>query len=197
MQQAVVSIVLFGLGKDALKVAAGLALAVVLALAFTVASLASLLGVPSPARPATETLSRGPFVPAGSLNPAVARAQAVDLARGQIGVPYVWGGASPRTGFDCSGLVQWIYLQMGVHLPRTAQDQFDVTLRLGRDRLQPGDLVFFGGTVPSLERITHVGIYSGNGQMINAPAVGDAVREMPVFSGFWGAHYAGAGRVGG
>ena len=197
MQEAVVSIVLSGLGKDALKVAAGLALAVVLALAFTVASLASLLGVPSPVRPATETLSLGPFVPAGSLDPAVARVQAVDLARTQIGVPYVWGGASPRTGFDCSGLVQWVYLQMGTRLPRTAEEQFDVTQRLDRDRLQPGDLAFFAGTVPSPERITHVGIYIGDGLMVNAPVEGDAVREMPVFAGFWGAHYAGAGRVGG
>ena len=197
MQRAVVSIVLCGLGKNALKLAAGLALAVVLALAFTVASLAALLGAPSSTSPAAETLRRGPFAPAGSLDPAVARVQAVDLARAQIGAPYVWGGASPHTGFDCSGLVQWIYLQMGTHLPRTAEEQFDVTQRLDRDRLRPGDLVFLAGTVPSRERITHVGIYIGNGQMVNAPAEGDAVREMPVFAGFWGAHYAGAGRVGG
>ena len=197
MQQAVVSIVLSGLGKDALKVAAGLALAVVLALAFSVASLATLLGAPTSVRPATESLSRGPFGPGALLDPAVARVQAVELARGEIGVPYVWGGANPRAGFDCSGLVQWVYLQMGTNLPRTAQQQFDATSRLNRDRLRPGDLVFFAGTVPSPDRITHVGIYIGDGLMVNAPVEGDAVREMPVFAGFWGAHYAGAGRVGG
>ena len=195
MQQAVVSIVPSGLGKDALKAAAGLALAVVLALAFSVASLATLLGAPTSARPAIEALLHEPVSPAGSLRSGVAMAQVVDLARGQIGIPYVWGGASPSTGFDCSGLVQWVFLQMGTHLPRTAQQQFDVTQRLDRDRLQPGDLVFFAGTVPSRERITHVGIYVGNGLMVNAPAEGDAIREMLVFTGFWGAHYAGAGRV--
>jgi cell wall-associated NlpC family hydrolase len=121
--------------------------------------------------------------------------QAVALARAQIGRPYVWGGASPQTSFDCSGLVQWVYGQVGVRLPRTAQQQFNATARVGRDDLQPGDLVFFTRTYPSSEPITHVGIYVGNGRMVNAPTVGDVVREMPVFTGFWGAHYAGAGRV--
>jgi cell wall-associated NlpC family hydrolase len=122
-------------------------------------------------------------------------AQAVALARAQTGKPYVWGGASPQTSFDCSGLVQWVYGQAGARLPRTAQQQFNATARIGRDELQPGDLVFFTRTYPSREPITHVGIYMGAGRMINAPTAGDVVREMPVFSGFWGAHYAGAGRV--
>ena len=117
------------------------------------------------------------------------------LARAQIGKPYVWGGASPQTSFDCSGLVQWVYGQAGVRLPRTAQQQFNSTARIGRNDLQPGDLVFFTRTYPSHEPITHVGIYVGGGRMVNATTPGDVVREMPVFSGFWGAHYAGAGRV--
>ncbi|MGD9893046.1 MAG: C40 family peptidase [Dehalococcoidia bacterium] len=121
--------------------------------------------------------------------------QVVDLARAQTGRPYVWGGASPITSFDCSGLVQWAYSQIGVTLPRTAQQQFDATLRLTPDQLQPGDLVFFARTYPSHEYITHVGLYVGNGRMINAPSEGDVVREMPVFTGYWGTHYAGAGRV--
>ncbi len=93
--------------------------------------------------------------------------------------------------------MQWVYGQIGVSLPRTAQQQFDATVRLTPDQLRPGDLVFFAGTYPSSEWITHVGIYVGNGQMVNAPTEGDVVSVMPVFTGFWGAHYAGAGRVGG
>jgi hypothetical protein len=131
----------------------------------------------------------------GHLAAGAPNKQIVDLARAQIGKPYVWGGASPQTSFDCSGLVQWAYGRLGVRLPRTAQQQFDATARLTPDQLQPGDLVFFAQTYPSPEPITHVGLYVGNGRMINAPTTGDVVREMPVFSGFWGAHYAGAGRV--
>jgi cell wall-associated NlpC family hydrolase len=121
--------------------------------------------------------------------------RAVALARTQIGKPYVWGGASPQTSFDCSGLVQWVYGQLGVRLPRTAQQQYGATARVSRDDLQVGDLLFFTRTYPSREPITHVGIYVGDGQMVNAPTAGDVVRVMPAFSGFWGAHYAGAGRV--
>ena len=126
--------------------------------------------------------------------PAAPPTRVVDVARAQTGMPYVWGGASPATSFDCSGLVQWSYRQVGVGLPRTAQQQFDATVRIPDDALQPGDLVFFAHTYPSGEPITHVGIYVGDGRMLNAPSEGDVVREMEVFRGFWGSHYAGAGR---
>ena len=122
-------------------------------------------------------------------------AQVVALARAQIGTPYVWGGSTPNPGFDCSGLVQWVYGQLGITLPRTAADQYAATTRISPDQLQPGDLVFFANTYPSPQPITHVGIYVGGGQMINAPQEGDVVREMPVFAGYWLSHYAGAGRV--
>jgi cell wall-associated NlpC family hydrolase len=115
-------------------------------------------------------------------------------------MPYAWGGASPETSFDCSGLVQWAYRQGGIALPRTAQQQYQATARVGREDLRVGDLVFFQRTYVSsdpTEWITHVGIYVGDGRMINAPKEGDVVREMEVFSGFWGTHYAGAGRPAG
>jgi len=127
---------------------------------------------------------------------ASALASVVMLARTQIGRPYVWGGASPVTSFDCSGLVQWAFGQLGARLPRTAQQQYDATRRVSRNDLRPGDLVFFERTYPSHERITHVGIYVGNGRMINAPTTGDVIREMDVFGGYWGPRFAGGGRVG-
>jgi len=129
----------------------------------------------------------------GYLPPGSASAQVIDLSRAQVGRPYVWGGASPLTSFDCSGLVQWAFGQIGTRLPRTAQEQYDATDRLSRDQLQPGDLVFFSGTYSTNDFITHVGIYEGRGRMLNAAT--DGVGEMDVFSGYWAAHYAGAGRV--
>jgi cell wall-associated NlpC family hydrolase len=105
---------------------------------------------------------------------------------------YVFGGNS-FAGIDCSGLVQQVYLQLGRRLPRTAADQFTATQRVGREQLQPGDLVFFSNTY--MPGLSHVGIYIGGGQMINAPAEGQTVSVMPAFTGYWGAHYAGAGRV--
>ena len=125
-------------------------------------------------------------------------ADAVALAREYLGWPYAWGGASPATSFECSGLVQYVYGQLGVALPRTAQAQYDATDRIAEADMQPGDLVFFAQTYPDPnDWITHVGIYVGDGLMINAPQEGDVIKEVSVFSGFWGAHYAGSGRVGG
>jgi cell wall-associated NlpC family hydrolase len=121
----------------------------------------------------------------------------VELARSQIGMPYVYGGESPQTGFDCSGLVQWVYAQVGINLPRTAQEQYDATGRVSQADLQPGDLTFFSGTYATTDYISHVGIYVGDGEMVNAANPNDGVQEMPVFTGYWAEHYAGAGRVGG
>lgn len=109
--------------------------------------------------------------------------------------PYVWGGASPADGgFDCSGLVQYAFAQVGVRLPRTAAEQFDaVTPVTDLADLEPGDLLFFADTYQP--GISHVGIYLGGGQMINAPAEGQPIGIMAAFTGYWGAHFAGAGWV--
>jgi cell wall-associated NlpC family hydrolase len=128
--------------------------------------------------------------------PPATGAGPVEVARHYLGVPYVFGGTNPATGLDCSGLVQLVYGQVGLPLPRTAQQQFTATVRVPQDQLQPGDLVFFARTYTDPhDWITHVGIYIGGGQQINAPTTGQVVSIQPVFSGFWGAHYAGGGRV--
>lgn len=301
MQSAFLSLVLSGLGREALKVAAGLALAVVLALAFAIASLMALVGaaasghtiasarldeIPPDQRavlqaaaatcnlpwPVLAALAKvesdfgrtvatssaganraGQFLPAtwtassnggtpyddrdaipataryfcdhggardlraairaythadwsadevlavavryGYLAPGAPSTQAVDLARAQIGRPYAWGGASPATSFDCSGLVQWVYRQVGVSLPRTAQEQYDATIRLSAEQLQPGDLVFFQICCQEPDWVTHVGIYIGHGEMIHAPTEGDVVRITSIETPYWQSHWVGAGRV--
>jgi hypothetical protein len=111
----------------------------------------------------------------------------------QQGVPYVWGGAAPAEGFDCSGLVYWAYAQAGVQLPRLSAEQWHWTERVNADEAQPGDLVFFAGT--NGPDISHVGIYAGAGLMLNAPDVGQTVTLEPLNDPYWQAHLAGFGRI--
>ncbi len=109
---------------------------------------------------------------------AVTGTSVVADAEQYLGVPYQWGGTSPTTGFDCSGLVQHVYADLGISLPRTSQEQ--VTAGTPVDSIadaQPGDLVFFE---PSASGPGHVGIYIGNGQMIDAPHTGTDVRIQAV-----------------
>ena len=123
------------------------------------------------------------------INPAAL--SAINFAIAQIGLPYVWGGNGPQqghAGFDCSGLTKAAYATAGIELPRTAHTQFFATRHVAPDEaLQPGDLVFYGNPYT---KIHHVGIYIGNGQMINAPTFG-----MPVqVASYRFSDYAGAGR---
>ena len=129
----------------------------------------------------------------GYLDPAGIPAQAVGLARSRLGLPYVWGATGPET-FDCSGLTQWVYAQLGIPIPRTAQAQFDAAMPVALEFLQPGDLLFYENTYPSHERITHVGIYAGNGLVIMATQAGDFVKEVPLDNPYWASHLASAGR---
>ena len=109
------------------------------------------------------------------------------------GWEYVYGGASPTTSFDCSGLTQWCYGVAGITLPRTAQAQYDVTRHIPFGDAQPGDLVFFQGTYNCGDYITHVGIYVGDNRMYHA---GNPIGFADLTSAYWQAHLVCAGRVG-
>lgn len=110
----------------------------------------------------------------------------VGFAKKFIGVPYVWGGTSP-TGFDCSGFVQYVYRHMGVNLPRISADQARAGKRISFADLQPGDLVAIDNSSRN-NGADHIGIYIGNGMVINAPRPGRSVEIDPLsaFGGGWG-----------
>ncbi|MFA5800936.1 MAG: NlpC/P60 family protein [Thermoleophilia bacterium] len=110
---------------------------------------------------------------------------AAGIAMQYLGVPYVWGGASP-SGMDCSGLVVVVFGQMGISVPRTAAAQYSAGTPISYGDLAPGDLVFFG-----YGGISHVGIYIGGGSMIHAPFEGEVVQIAPVSGG---GSYRGAAR---
>jgi cell wall-associated NlpC family hydrolase len=102
---------------------------------------------------------------------------AADWALAQVGTPYIWGAETPGVGFDCSGLVQAAYAAAGVSLPRTAQEQYDAGPQLPAGTpLMPGDLVFFGSGPTS---VTHAGLVTAAGEMVDAPHTGAQVRVEP------------------
>jgi peptidoglycan DL-endopeptidase CwlO len=103
-----------------------------------------------------------------------------------LGVPYVWGGASP-SGFDCSGFVMYVYAQVGVSLPHNAAAQYGYGSAVSRSELAPGDLVFFDG-------LGHVGIYIGGGQFVHAPHTGDVVKVSNLGDSWYASTYVGARR---
>jgi hypothetical protein len=194
MQQLVIGLLLEDGARGLARILSAVAVGVVLVLLCAVSlPVLLLIGPPMPAAPHDVQ----PRVPTpGAIPPAGLGEAPVEIARRYLGVKYVFGGSDAAVGLDCSGLVQLVFRQLGSALPRTAQQQFDATVRVPLEQLQPGDLVFFARTYADPhDWITHVGIYVGGGLQINAPTEGQVVSIQPVFSGFWGAHYAGAGRV--
>ena len=187
MPAVVLSLTISGLGRDLAKILAGFGLVVILGLAFTVSLIALALGQGQP--------SIATSAPVPVTAPSNREAATITVARSVLGVPYFWGGTTPQSGFDCSGLVQWAYGQVGIVLPRTAQEQFDATVRLNPSQLQPGDLLFFHICCQQPDWVTHVGIYVGDGQMIQAPDEGDVVRITSIDTPYWQGHFVGAGRV--
>jgi peptidoglycan DL-endopeptidase LytE len=108
--------------------------------------------------------------------------QVVSYARHFLGIPYTYGGSTPGTGFDCSGLVRYVYRRFGIRLPHSSWADLSYGRRISRRSLEPGDLVFFYGA-------GHVGIYVGHGRFIDAPHTGARVRisTMGAYSGYYSA----------
>jgi peptidoglycan DL-endopeptidase CwlO len=129
--------------------------------------------------------SRGPnaFVPAPTRGE-----RAVKIALEAVGTPYRWGGESPATGFDCSGLVRWAYGRVGVDLPHNSYALYSEGRRVPESGMQPGDILFFEG-------LGHVGLYLGRGRMVHAPQTGRDVEVVRLASTNYGARLIGARRV--
>jgi cell wall-associated NlpC family hydrolase len=156
----------------------------------------------------SQAANLGFIIPGTTLPGTQGAEHALRIAMTTLGTPYVWGGESyEEGGFDCSGLVQWAYNQIGAQLPRTAAEQFVATTRIDPRSVKPGDLIFFvntygvdqndGARIITTEQrvVTHVGIYAGNGLMLHAPQEGDYVRLANLNTSFWRTHLAGYGRV--
>lgn len=114
-------------------------------------------------------------------------AKVVRFARHLLGVPYVYGGTSPGSGFDCSGFTRFVYAHFGITLPHYSGAQFGMGRRVSRGGLRPGDLLFFDG-------LGHVGMYVGAGRFIHAPHSGTRV-SIDSLSGWYSGRYDGARRL--
>jgi cell wall-associated NlpC family hydrolase len=114
--------------------------------------------------------------------------RAARIALQAVGVSYRCGGASPAAGFDCSGLVRWVYRHLGVELPHSSYALYDRGRRVARSRLKAGDLLFFFG-------LGHVGVYLGDGRMVHAPRSGSTVEVVSLRGSYFGDQLIGARRV--
>jgi cell wall-associated NlpC family hydrolase len=154
------------------------------------AQAAQLAAMAAAARPAPvtsiEALSDQPVYDANL--PAPRYGSVVSIALQYLGVPYVWGGSSPATGFDCSGFIMYVFAQIGVYLPHHAASQYSYGVPVPQDQLAPGDLVFFDG-------LGHAGIYIGGGQFVHAPHTGDVVKISSIYDSWYASTWVGARRL--
>lgn len=133
--------------------------------------------------PAAQAEAQPPALPA----PPAKYGGVVGIAMQYLGIPYRYGGASPATGFDCSGFIMYVYAQVGVSLPHNAAAQYGYGTPVDRSQLQPGDLVFFNG-------LGHNGIYIGGNQFIHSPHTGDVVKISSI-TGWYSSTWVGARRL--
>jgi len=163
--------------------------------------------IPAPADPSAPPVASNPPVTAPPIVPppsASGRSNPVMPGRGNAdgyalsgtalslrGAPYKDGGMDP-TGFDCSGFVRYVYEQHGVAMPRQVREQFRVGKNVDRDRLEPGDLVFFSTVAPGA---SHVGIVIGGDQFVHAPSERGVVRVESLTQQYWASRFIGAKRV--
>ena len=110
------------------------------------------------------------------------------VAQRYLGIPYRWGGESPRTGFDCSGFVMYVFSRVGISLPRVVSAQYRVGKPVKRGALRPGDIVFFDG-------LGHDGIYIGRGRFVHSPNSGDVVKISSIHESWYHSRWVGARRV--
>ena len=125
-----------------------------------------------------------------------AQKTAMNKLMGQLGKPYLWGGNSPRTGFDCSGLVYYAYKDLvNIRIPRTANEMYHLrdARPVDRGELESGDLVFF--RTRGRGTADHVGVYVGNGKFIQSPRTGRDIQITSLSEDYWVRHYVGARRV--
>ena len=135
----------------------------------------------------------GNAIPPDAYDDASVQALMEEAAK-YLGFPYVWGGSSPSTSFDCSGFVCWVFTNSGVHnLPRTtAQGIYDQCTPVSASDAKAGDIIFFTGTYNSAGAVSHVGIYCGNGTMIHC---GDPISYASINSSYWQSHFYAFGRL--
>ena len=186
------------------------ALLSILLAAAAVPSLAS-NSVPSPELPAASALpAAAAAIASPDTAPLASQLQALQAAQAApstsdkmkavlqrafslLGTPYRWGGTSPDTGFDCSGLVGYVFRTIGIDLPRVSREMVGAGAPVkDRNALAEGDLVFFGRNG---SRIDHVGIYVGDGKFLHAPRTGRDVTVSSLTSGYWSQKYMQARRV--
>ena len=120
---------------------------------------------------------------------AYLREELVRTAQSFLGVPYLWGGASAETGFDCSGLTMTVYQLNGFDIPRTSGDQFAVGTPVGRSSLAKGDLIFFA---KQGDKVSHVGVYAGDGWFIHSPGKGKRIRKDSLSQDYYSRTFLGA-----
>ena len=150
------------------------------ALAVVVAGIAA-----APAGAVYDESTRGRNAP---VPPPTRGERAVKAALAAVGTPYRWGGESPATGFDCSGLVRWAYGRVGVELPHNSYALYSEGRRVRETRMETGDILFFEG-------LGHVGLYLGNGRMVHSPETGRNVEVVRLETTNYGARLIGARRV--
>ncbi|OFW47352.1 MAG: hypothetical protein A3J29_23300 [Acidobacteria bacterium RIFCSPLOWO2_12_FULL_67_14b] len=157
----------------------------------------AVVAVPAPADPNAPPSVVPPPITPGRPSPVPSRAGAADgyalssTALSLRGAPYRNGGTNPN-GFDCSGLVSYVFGQHGVPVPRETREQFKVGKTVPRDRLEPGDLVFFSTVAPGA---SHVGIAIGGDQFVHAPSERGVVRVEQLSSQYWASRFVGARRL--
>lgn len=154
-------------------------------------ALGACAGAP-PLEPAASRATRA-TVPAAPETRAATdiRSTVAKLAMEMIGVPYRYGGADPNRGFDCSGLVYYTYTANGHAVPRTSQEQFKAARKIALTQAEQGDLIFF----QDQEKLSHVGIYLGDGLFVHAPATGNTVSIANLESPYFQRHLVAVGRL--